>query len=115
MLRPLLLVRGQLRLRFFLLSRVHVSLTQPVVRIGNIGIFFQGFQIFGDRIGIARLVRKKVSQLEMRVAELRIEGSRLCKQCLDLPKIGAWILCALSFPHAHGVVVRSARIVRVQV
>ena len=57
-LRPLLLVRRQLRLRFFLLSRVHVSLTQPVMRIGNIGIVFQGFHILGNRIGIARLVRK---------------------------------------------------------
>ena len=50
----------------------------------------------------------------MRVAELRIECRRLCKQCLDLSKIRGWILRALSFPHAHRVVIRSPRIVRMQ-
>ena len=78
-LRPLLLVGRQLGLCFFHLSRMHVSLTQPVMRIRNIGIILQRLQILGNGIGIARLIRKKISQLEMRLAEIWIECRRFFK------------------------------------
>ena len=56
-LRPLLLINRELWLCLVLLSCVHVSLSQPVVSIGNIGIIFKRLHILWNGVRIMSLVR----------------------------------------------------------
>ena len=77
MLRPQLLIHLKLFLRFILLSGVYISLPEPIVRVGEIWFIVQCLTIFGNRLRLLRLVRVKISQLQMRLGELGVKRDRL--------------------------------------
>src|SRR5260221_774169 len=92
------LVGLELFLSFVLFAHVHVGLAKTIVRVRQIGIYFESTLVLGNCNKIFVLIRIEIAELQVGVGEGRIEGVGFLQQGVDLRHVQTRILRALPFP-----------------
>ncbi len=104
-LRPKALIDCKFLLCAILLPGVHIVLAEAVMGVGKIGIQFQRSLVLGDGLRVLMLVGVEIAQLHMRFGHRGVERYHFLQQRLDLAQVEARVLCPLSLPQTHRVIV----------